>query len=98
MVLRDRRTLVTSIVLPVLVIPLMLLGSTWTRQKREQTLERTSSRFAVTGSHRKPGAFDRGRAQPAARHRHEEARVPPFNFTEVPFRDPAALHLATSNW
>ena len=68
MVLRDRRILVTSIVLPLLVTPLLLLASTWSVKKREQTLQKTSARYAVTGSESNAvRAADRGRAQIAAR-------------------------------
>jgi sodium transport system permease protein len=50
MVLRDRRMLITSIVLPLLVTPLMFLGSTWTLKRRERTLEGMVIQYAVTGS------------------------------------------------
>jgi hypothetical protein len=50
MVLRDRRTIVTSIILPLIVMPILLFGSVWTGKKREQTLQQTVYRYAVTGS------------------------------------------------
>jgi sodium transport system permease protein len=50
MVLRDRRTIVTAVVLPLVVMPLMLFGSSWTQKKHERALETTVYRYAVTGS------------------------------------------------
>jgi sodium transport system permease protein len=50
MVLRDRRMLLTSLVLPLLVTPFMILASSWTIRKREQTLQHLTYRYAVTGS------------------------------------------------
>ncbi len=50
MVLRDRRTIVVSIVLPLLVMPLILFGSHWSQQRRERTLAGTTYAYAVTGS------------------------------------------------
>jgi sodium transport system permease protein len=50
MVLRDRRMILTSIVLPLLVMPLMLFSSSWTTKKREQKLATTVYRYAITGS------------------------------------------------
>jgi sodium transport system permease protein len=50
MVLRDRRTIVTSILLPLVVMPIMLFGSSWVSKKREKTLQETVYRYAVSGS------------------------------------------------
>lgn len=50
MVLRDQRTVVASIVLPLLVMPVMLLGSSWMAKKRQAAVEGTTYRFAVAGS------------------------------------------------
>lgn len=49
MVVRDRRLLLTSVVLPILVMPLMFLGSNWSLKKREATLQSTVCRYAVKG-------------------------------------------------
>lgn len=48
--LRDRRTLFMSIVLPLLVMPIMLFGSRKVEQVRERKLEETPFTVAVTGS------------------------------------------------
>ena len=50
MVLRDRRMLLTSLVLPLLVTPFMILASSRTIRKREQTLQHLTYRYAVTGT------------------------------------------------
>lgn len=50
MLLRDRRIMVISIVLPLLVMPILLFGSTWSLKKREQKLERMPCRYAVSGT------------------------------------------------
>lgn len=49
MVLRDRRLLLTSVVLPILVMPLMFLGSNWSLKKREAKLQSLACRYAVQG-------------------------------------------------
>ena len=49
MVFRDRRILLTSIVLPLLVTPLMFLGSHWGLQRREKQLQNLVYRYAVLG-------------------------------------------------
>jgi sodium transport system permease protein len=49
MVLRDRRILVTSIILPLLVTPLMFLGSNWSLQRRQKQLQTLSYHYTVTG-------------------------------------------------
>jgi len=48
--LRDRRTIVMSIVLPLLVMPIMLFGSRWMEKRREAKLDDTTFAYAVTGS------------------------------------------------
>lgn len=50
MVFRDRRVLLTSILAPLLLMPVMFAGSRWTQQKREHTLATVTCRYAVIGS------------------------------------------------
>ena len=50
-VLRDRRTVIMSIVLPLLVMPLMLYAGRWSEQRRARRLEGTTYTYVVTGSH-----------------------------------------------
>src|SRR3954467_11124830 len=49
MVLRDRRVLLTAILLPVLVMPLMLSGGHWTLKRRQARLNEAVYRYAATG-------------------------------------------------
>ncbi|MFO1476394.1 MAG: ABC transporter permease subunit [Verrucomicrobiota bacterium] len=49
MLLRDRRTLVMSILLPMIVMPIFLGASTWTGKHREYKLETTVYRYALCG-------------------------------------------------
>ena len=48
--LRDRRTIVMSIVLPLVVMPIMLFGSRWMEKRREAKLEDTTFAYAVAGT------------------------------------------------
>ena len=49
MLLRDRRTVIVSLVLPLAVMPVMLLCSNWTVKHREQTLREMVYHYAVGG-------------------------------------------------
>ena len=49
-VLRDRRTVILSIVLPLLVMPLMLYAGRWSEQRRAAKLKATEYTYAVVGS------------------------------------------------
>jgi sodium transport system permease protein len=49
MLLRDRRVLLTSLVLPMLITPLLMLGSKATVERHEKTLREMTYRYAVTG-------------------------------------------------
>ncbi|MBN1425942.1 CPBP family intramembrane metalloprotease [Candidatus Fermentibacteria bacterium] len=50
MLLRDRRTIVVSIVLPLFITPLLMFGSRWVQERRERRLATMDVRYAVTGS------------------------------------------------
>ncbi|MCU0611130.1 MAG: ABC transporter permease subunit [Candidatus Eisenbacteria bacterium] len=50
MLLRDRRTVVVSIVLPLFITPLLMFGSRWVQERRERQLETAEVRYAVGGS------------------------------------------------
>ncbi len=88
MVLRDRRTIVLSIILPLLVMPLMIFASRWTAERREQKLQETEYTYAVTG----PQA-DFARALLEATRQRLSSRVPAgsdaFSFREVGTEAPA---------
>src|SRR5262245_29475409 len=49
MLLRDRRTIITSIILPLLITPLMLFSGIWITKKRQESLNQTTYQYAVTG-------------------------------------------------
>ncbi len=49
MFLRDRRAVVLSIVLPVVVMPLLIFGSHWVHKRRAAELESATHRYVVTG-------------------------------------------------
>lgn len=49
MLLRDKRSILVSIILPLLLMPLMLFGSIWMQKKREAHLQTTTYLYAVTG-------------------------------------------------
>ncbi len=87
MVLRDRRMIVASIVLPLLVTPLMFLGSSWSIKKREKTLRQMTYRYAVSG----PMADTARDWVSAARQRWKPGiSTNRFNFEEVKCEDPQA--------
>ena len=49
MLLRDRRVLLTSLVLPMLIMPLLMLGSKTTIERHEKTRREMTYRYAVAG-------------------------------------------------
>ncbi len=54
MFLRDRRAVVLSIVLPVIVMPLMLFGSHWAEQRREKELAGVTYKYTVIRDRQNP--------------------------------------------
>ncbi len=85
MVLRDRRILITSILLPLLVTPLLLLASTWSIRKRERTLEQTPARYAITGSQAETVQALAEAARKLPPSGTNQAAGARFNFIEVAF-------------
>ena len=49
MILRDKRSVMASIILPLVLMPLMLFGSVWMQKKRESQLQTATYRYAVSG-------------------------------------------------
>jgi sodium transport system permease protein len=89
MVLRDRRTIVMSIVVPLMVMPLMLFGSHWSQQKRQRTLAETTYAYAITGS--EAGAVRALIDATRARASLDAGRSgTPFRFAEVEVKAPSA--------
>jgi ABC-type Na+ efflux pump permease subunit/membrane protease YdiL (CAAX protease family) len=88
MVLRDRRTIVTSIVLPLLIMPLMLFISSWINKRHEKKLQNTVYRYAVTGSQT---GFVRALITATRERLNAEEKAKGktgFRFEEVPCGDP----------
>jgi sodium transport system permease protein len=51
MLLRDRRTILFSIIIPIAVMPLILFSSRWIEESREKRRETATYSYAVSGSH-----------------------------------------------
>ena len=49
MVLRSRRTIVTSLVLPAVLMPIMILGARYVQREQTIRLDQTTFRYAITG-------------------------------------------------
>ena len=95
MVLRDRRMLITSLVLPLLVTPFMILASSRTIRKREQALQHLTYHYAVAGSQASlvRSLLAATRAQLALSTTNPPAdglQANRFQFEEVTCADPAA--------
>ena len=87
MMLRDRRTILLSIVLPLAVLPIMLFASHAMNERRERRLEETVYEFAVTGPR---GAGARDLLDRVRRHAEDTTGGDtPFRFREVEAADPA---------
>jgi sodium transport system permease protein len=83
MVLRDRRTMVAAVLLPLLVMPLMLFAMSWVHEQRATHLETSVYRFAITGSEAElaralvASALERQRTEPG------RASIPAAQFDEL---------------
>ena len=90
MVLRDRRVLTTAILLPMLVTPLMFLGSSRAVKKREERLRENICRYTVSG----PQATQVRSLMLATSNRLAQVKgtngLGVFRFSEVPCSDPTA--------
>jgi sodium transport system permease protein len=49
MLLRSRRTIITSVVLPLIMMPLMIIGSRWAQRQQESRIDQTTFEYAITG-------------------------------------------------
>ena len=49
MVLRSRRTIVTSLVLPAVLMPIMILGARYVQREQTIRLDQTTFQYAITG-------------------------------------------------
>ncbi|HYK88435.1 MAG TPA: ABC transporter permease subunit/CPBP intramembrane protease [Acidobacteriota bacterium] len=50
MLLRDRRTVILAVVLPLFIYPVMIFATKSINERRERTLQETTYRYAVTGT------------------------------------------------
>lgn len=91
MLMRDRRTVILSILLPLLIMPLIILGLRFSQTQRSQRLDETVYAYAVTGSEadRLRAWIARGRERAAALPpEHEYARLSRFKLEELPVAHP----------
>ena len=82
MLLRDRRTVVLSILLPLVVLPLILFGAKFMNEWRREQLDATTYRYAVTGAYADSVRALIGRGERLAASETEEGRQP-ASFLEV---------------
>ena len=54
MLLRDRRTVVLSLLLPLLILPIILFGLKFMSEWRREQLDTTEYRYAVVGDYADP--------------------------------------------
>lgn len=91
---RDRRTMILSVALPVLIMPLMLFATKIINERREKTLEQTVYKYAITGSQAAKvrqliqDARASRAAQPSKQGRDDSLEN--FKFEEIQLKDPAA--------
>ncbi len=93
MLMRDRRTIIFAIVMPLAVMPIMLFGAKSMGERRERQLEQTTYRFAVVGQEvayaRK--LIEKGRELVAQTGHAQDAdtdRLTNFKFSEETVPDP----------
>ncbi|MCY4544577.1 MAG: ABC transporter permease subunit [Gemmatimonadetes bacterium] len=87
MLLRDRRTVVLSILLPLVVLPLILFGFKFMSEWRSEQLDATTYRYAVTGAYADSVRALIGRGARLADNDAEEGRQP-ASFVEVEAAEP----------
>ncbi len=96
MLVRDRRTVILSLVLPVIIMPLMLFGTRYVHQRRAKTLEETTYKYAVTGSYADNAREFVKRARgiivrsPETARKEDEAALAKFKFEEIRVENPEA--------
>jgi len=87
MLLRDRRTVVLSILLPLAVLPMILFGFKFMSELRSEQLDATTFRYAVTGAYADSVRALIGRGARLAEKDSEEGRLP-ASFVEVEAAEP----------
>jgi sodium transport system permease protein len=89
MLVRDRRTVILAVALPVLLYPFMFYAMKSIQERRTRTLEETTYRYAVTGAEAAElrSVLARAKVSPANVGEDKTGR---FTFEEVSVRDAAA--------
>ena len=95
MLLRDRRTIVIGVFLPLIIYPLMIYANRVTTHRRERNLTETLYKYAVTGSQAEQVRELIARGETAAAEKgapqgDEVGSVSGFKIQEVKTQDPAA--------
>ena len=90
LLLRDRRTVLVSIVLPLLVMPLLLFAGRFMEERRARRLEATSFTYHVSGSH---ASTVKRLLEEAQR---EQADSPQLRLAEAEVPDPLAALAASA--
>ncbi len=85
--LRSRRTIILSIVLPMLVMPVMIFASRFASERRDRQLEETVYDYAITGDWSEEARLLIGRAEDALRS-DPDSDLHNFNRQEVQVPDP----------
>ena len=88
MIVRDKRSVIVSVVLPLLLMPVMLFSSSWQMHRREAKLRSSTCDFAVAGSESAAvrGLLDLVRLRHTAIEKTNPAGV--FHLKEVRREDP----------
>lgn len=95
MLLRDRRTIVLAILLPLLIYPLMIYATRTTTERRAKNLAATVYQYAVTGSQAEQvreliTRSTEAAARAATPGKNEKSGAADFKLQEVKVEDPAA--------
>jgi len=94
MLVRDRRTVILAVGVPILMIPIILFAAKWINERRARTLEETVYRYAVTGTEAEQLRSTLARAKEsqarAETEKGKEEGLERFKFEEVKVQDPAA--------
>ncbi len=89
MLMRDRRTVILAVVLPLFLYPVMIFATKWINERRTRTLEDTLYKYSVTGTEAGEVRALLKKAK-AAREQAAAEKSERFRFEEVSVKDPAA--------
>ena len=95
MLMRDRRTVILAVGIPLLMMPIILYAMKSINERRERTLEETVYKYAVTGTEAEKlrpilARAKESQAQAKAEKGEAEERLERFKFEEMKVHDPAA--------